>query len=226
MLLACAATPLAINSASALVIFKAASEDGDEKQFYLNKSSLSAAGNAFFGSVGVNNNNHDVDVLANTAAKIANGYANIKPQSGFLTSLTFTPTSQTAYDGFFFRGQINEYACSTHKCVNAPFDGKVFASITDNFGNVQSMTFTGVDDGSDFSRLGFESILAGHSIKSVTISLDSSGFFKEFKQVDFSPAAITAVPEPSTWALMFLGFAGIGFMAYRRKDTSALWTAP
>jgi hypothetical protein len=26
-----------------------------------------------------------------------------------------------------------------------------------------------------------------------------------------------AVPEPSTWAMMILGFAGIGFMTYRRK---------
>jgi outer membrane lipase/esterase len=29
---------------------------------------------------------------------------------------------------------------------------------------------------------------------------------------------ITGVPEPSTWAMMILGFAGIGFMAYRRKQ--------
>jgi hypothetical protein len=28
----------------------------------------------------------------------------------------------------------------------------------------------------------------------------------------------TAVPEPSTWAMLILGFAGIGFMAYRRKN--------
>jgi hypothetical protein len=27
-----------------------------------------------------------------------------------------------------------------------------------------------------------------------------------------------AVPEPSTWAMMILGFAGIGFMTYRRKS--------
>jgi hypothetical protein len=27
-----------------------------------------------------------------------------------------------------------------------------------------------------------------------------------------------AVPEPSTWAMMLLGFAGLGFMAYRRKQ--------
>jgi hypothetical protein len=28
-----------------------------------------------------------------------------------------------------------------------------------------------------------------------------------------------AVPEPSTWAMMVLGFCGLGFMAYRRKKT-------
>ncbi len=27
-----------------------------------------------------------------------------------------------------------------------------------------------------------------------------------------------AVPEPGTWAMMILGFAGIGFLAYRRKS--------
>jgi PEP-CTERM motif len=33
---------------------------------------------------------------------------------------------------------------------------------------------------------------------------------------------VSAVPEPSTWAMMILGFAGIGFMAYRRKGRDAL----
>jgi PEP-CTERM motif len=36
---------------------------------------------------------------------------------------------------------------------------------------------------------------------------------------------VTAVPEPSTWAMMILGFAGIGFMAYRRKSKPALMAA-
>ena len=35
----------------------------------------------------------------------------------------------------------------------------------------------------------------------------------------------SAVPEPSTWAMMFLGFAGLGFMVYRRKPKPALMTA-
>jgi hypothetical protein len=29
---------------------------------------------------------------------------------------------------------------------------------------------------------------------------------------------VSAVPEPSTWAMMILGFAGIGFMGYRRRN--------
>ena len=31
---------------------------------------------------------------------------------------------------------------------------------------------------------------------------------------------ITAVPEASTWAMMVLGFLGVGFVAYRRKGGS------
>ncbi len=41
-------------------------------------------------------------------------------------------------------------------------------------------------------------------------------------------SSVAAVPEPSTWAMMILGFAGVGFMAYRRsrKDNGlALATA-
>ncbi|MBV8792155.1 MAG: PEP-CTERM sorting domain-containing protein [Pseudolabrys sp.] len=31
-----------------------------------------------------------------------------------------------------------------------------------------------------------------------------------------SAAAVAAVPEPSTWAMMVLGFAGLGLISYRR----------
>jgi hypothetical protein len=42
----------------------------------------------------------------------------------------------------------------------------------------------------------------------------------------FQPGAITAaVPEPSTWAMMLLGFAGLGFVAYRRKAKPASMAA-
>jgi DNA-binding beta-propeller fold protein YncE len=36
---------------------------------------------------------------------------------------------------------------------------------------------------------------------------------------------VNGVPEPSTWAMLLLGFAGLGFMAYRRKSKPALMAA-
>jgi PEP-CTERM motif len=40
-----------------------------------------------------------------------------------------------------------------------------------------------------------------------------------------SGSLTSAVPEPSTWVMMILGFAGVGFMAYRRKSKPALMAA-
>jgi hypothetical protein len=43
---------------------------------------------------------------------------------------------------------------------------------------------------------------------------DSAGFVLD-------GTATSAVPEPSTWAMMILGFCGLGFMAYRRKQSGS-----
>jgi PEP-CTERM motif len=49
------------------------------------------------------------------------------------------------------------------------------------------------------------------------------GEFTEYSSHQPSPSGtavnftISAVPEPSTWAMMILGFVGVGFMSYRRK---------
>jgi hypothetical protein len=42
---------------------------------------------------------------------------------------------------------------------------------------------------------------------------------------EFQATITTAVPEPSTWAMMILGFVGVGFMAYRRKSKRELMAA-
>jgi hypothetical protein len=42
--------------------------------------------------------------------------------------------------------------------------------------------------------------------------------------VSLNGEQIRAIPEPSTWAMMILGFAGIGFMAYRRKSKPLMMT--
>jgi PEP-CTERM motif len=35
-----------------------------------------------------------------------------------------------------------------------------------------------------------------------------------------SISAVSTVPEPSTWAMMILGFCGLGFMVYRKKTAA------
>jgi hypothetical protein len=54
----------------------------------------------------------------------------------------------------------------------------------------------------------------------------SSALGQEIVNLDPTVAVVTdgvtsAVPEPSTWAMMILGFCGVGFMAYRRKQNGA-----
>ena len=38
----------------------------------------------------------------------------------------------------------------------------------------------------------------------------------------FQNISVSAVPETSTWAMMILGFGGLGFMAYRKKQALSL----
>ena len=58
---------------------------------------------------------------------------------------------------------------------------------------------------------------------SITAGDSSSGGLLYFDAVEPEPSA-SAVPEPSTWAMMLLGFAGLGFAAFRhgRKTSTAI----
>jgi hypothetical protein len=48
--------------------------------------------------------------------------------------------------------------------------------------------------------------------------------FSDFNYFDqtFEFTVASAVPEPATWAMMLLGFFGVGFLAYRRKSQGSL----
>jgi hypothetical protein len=68
----------------------------------------------------------------------------------------------------------------------------------------------------------------GGSLLSISGAFANEQLFTIFgPQEALSPAAyltfetVAAVPEPATWAMMILGFAGVGFVAYRRKSKSA-----
>lgn len=46
-----------------------------------------------------------------------------------------------------------------------------------------------------------------------------------FVDTAFTDPVSPAIPEPSTWAMLLLGFAGIGFVAYCRKSKPASMAA-
>ena len=52
----------------------------------------------------------------------------------------------------------------------------------------------------------------------ITLGISQS-FGYNFVEEPLGTVALTAaVPEPSTWAMMILGFFGVGFVAYRRRN--------
>jgi hypothetical protein len=56
-------------------------------------------------------------------------------------------------------------------------------------------------------------------------TFDLKLFSADNKQLGDVWIQVNAIPEPSTWAMLILGFAGIGFMAYRRKSRPAMLAA-
>jgi len=74
-----------------------------------------------------------------------------------------------------------------------------FVSFYDQFGNLGALSgSSGViafDDGGSPADADYDDLVVGFNV--------------------------SAVPEPTTWAMMLLGFAGIGFLAYRRRPQPA-----
>jgi hypothetical protein len=66
-------------------------------------------------------------------------------------------------------------------------------------------------------------VLGWTGIDELTFSTSSGGGYENLLLTNVVVNnAVDAIPEPSTWAMMILGFSGIGFMAYRRKSKPAL----
>ena len=71
----------------------------------------------------------------------------------------------------------------------------------------QSLTFTTTTEGNlSFENFGGDNV--GLILDNITVDAAA-------------PTQTAAVPELSTWAMMILGFAGVGFMAYRRRNSNS-----
>ena len=79
---------------------------------------------------------------------------------------------------------------------------------TQSFTGGQALAFGNGANGSEY--INFTST---KSFNSVTASSTANAF-------EFDNVALTAVPEPATWALMLAGFGAVGFSMRRRKTTT------
>jgi hypothetical protein len=82
-------------------------------------------------------------------------------------------------------------------------------------GDVGDYVPSAVGDSLLFTGLSSTYLGAGNLLWSNLVSTGPGRITANFETAQFQASA---VPEPSTWAMMILGFAGIGFMAYRRKS--------
>jgi hypothetical protein len=96
----------------------------------------------------------------------------------------------TTSTGAIFPESLSSYTSTSFTLFAQGFDG----SASDYFGVVTTLAPIPSSDGA-FSFAG-------------TITEDDN----------FPAGSVASVPEPSTWAMLLIGFAGIGSMAYRRKQ--------
>jgi hypothetical protein len=211
-------------------------EDGDEISAFIydgdntKDSFLSLTGNGA-------SKTQDISVHTDVNSHFSNGDATIKPDSGHLESILFTPLAGFNEDGFFAHVQL-EYFGSLGGS-NKPKTGTFWMDVNGGSGVAGGFTFAFTDKlNANVGPYGFDEPgdkTTESLIKSIRLYTDGVGdfAFKEAKQFDFSGCAVdgscfgspgttgSPVPEPSTWAMMIVGFAGLGYAAFRsgRKES-------
>jgi choice-of-anchor C domain-containing protein len=85
-----------------------------------------------------------------------------------------------------------------------------------------------VNVSASFDDTGFDKSNMGWTLKSFSFVANGPISTLTFVDTDTGPygpaldnVSVTAIPEASTWAMMILGFFGIGFIAYRRKSSAS-----
>ena len=125
----------------------------------------------------------------------------------------------TTRDIFSIKGSGSVFF--TVQAVKADGTAETFA-FTGLAGNVAGLGGGGFDISKGQSGFDFNTGSSGEVITDIDLFTSAGSTITDFEHFRLDVAAIpavAAVPEPSTWAMMLLGFAGIGFMAYRRSRT-------
>jgi hypothetical protein len=172
---------------------------------------------SFTGSVGMQSGGIPVLVQAGTAMDVTinsgAGFATIKPDTGTLTSLTFTPQTFNGIPGnkLFIDFATNGQLAGPGKTPET-FTLSVVA--LEPNGTTKTFTFTETIQANSNGAYPFDFAVIGQNgetIQSVTFSAPNG--IKESKQTEFSLAQ--AVPEPATMTLALSGIACAGLAGLR-----------
>jgi hypothetical protein len=105
--------------------------------------------------------------------------------------------------------------------LNGTGQAQVFVQAVDQFGNEEPLKFFDLGtltlNGANNFTLRTEDGEVMTSVRITSLGAGTISAFEHFR-IDVAPIPqVQAVPEPASWALMILGFAGIGFMGMRKR---------
>ena len=123
---------------------------------------------------------------------------NISTTAGtILDGATYAPGNYFAFDNFF---SPNSFAIAADNLLALPFINFAFLNAMNSAGtNLLQVDFDLPGD-----QVAFE-------------CSDNTCEVSRFATGGSAIGVVEAIPEPSTWAMLILGFAGLGFLSYRRK---------
>lgn len=158
---------------------------------------------------GMNTSNNALTTFTGGQARFQGDFTGQGSGTFDLTRLTFVSNSGATFGSVEFR------------VFGLGSGGDATIALTDNAGMVFSFTTDALRDqfGSAADRFAFQGI-DNQSIASVSIT--SASGFQDLRQLRLSSAAVTAVPEPATWAMLILGFGMVGGAVRSRKQTRTL----
>lgn len=155
-----------------------------------------------YGTEPSNGGASNVTFTGNAGFTIKNGFAQLIEGSSTLTSLTINP------DRLFTDMKI-AFSLTGQGNFDSPVS--VYYLLSGGGGNTLAGSVNGTGANGNF-----EVSITGGLFDSITITSTGGHGFASVRQVSFEPA-VAAVPEAATWAMMLLGFGGIG-MTMRRKQ--------
>jgi hypothetical protein len=163
-----------------------------------------------------------------TTAVISSSHPGDTSKLSFGAATAFGPSPGVSLDV----GQTKTVDLGTFKLTG---DGKGFGSDTftlevlftspSNSSHNFTATLSGNLDNNNAIKFSSTPLLFSWSGESFTLLVNSIGDMDDHSYeltgrihlTGVSDTQVAAVPEPATWAMMLMGFAGVGFVAYRRR---------